>query len=61
MQPALWCVRLALSVRPSAEVAAEISRRSGQGLAGTLPDLWLPASRMWLARRTVTPQWAPSG
>jgi Bacterial extracellular solute-binding protein/von Willebrand factor type A domain len=49
VQPALHCVRLAVSVRPSAEVAAEISRRSGQGLAGTLPDLWLPASRMWLA------------
>jgi hypothetical protein len=48
-QPKLPCVRLAMSVRPSAEVAAEISRRSGQGLAGTLPDLWLPASRMWLA------------
>jgi Bacterial extracellular solute-binding protein/von Willebrand factor type A domain len=49
VQPELRCVRLAVSVRPSAEVAAEISRRSGQGLAGTLPDLWLPASRMWLA------------
>jgi Bacterial extracellular solute-binding protein/von Willebrand factor type A domain len=49
VQPALRCVRLVMSVRPSAEVAAEISRRSGQGLAGTLPDLWLPASRMWLA------------
>jgi hypothetical protein len=48
-QPKLPCVRLAMSVRPSAEVAAEISRRSGQGLAGSLPDLWLPASRMWLA------------
>jgi hypothetical protein len=49
VQPKLHCIRLAMSVRPSAEVAAEISRRSGQGLAGTLPDLWLPASRMWLA------------
>jgi hypothetical protein len=49
VQPALKCVKLAMSVRPSAEVAAEISRRSGQGLAGSLPDLWLPASRMWLA------------
>jgi hypothetical protein len=49
VQPALKCVRLAMSVRPSAEVAAEVSRRSGQGLAGSLPDLWLPASRMWLA------------
>lgn len=50
----LDCVRLVVSVRPSAEVAAEISRRSGQGLAGTLPDLWLPESRLWLAvaRRT---------
>jgi len=55
VQPALRCVRLAVTVRPSAEVAAEISRRSGQGLAGTLPDLWLPASRMWLAVAKATP------
>ena len=49
VQPALRCVRIAMAVRPSAEVAAEISRRSGQGLGGDLPDLWLPVSRMWLA------------
>jgi hypothetical protein len=54
--PALSCVRLAVSERPSAEVAAEISRRSGQGLGGGLPDVWVPDSRLWLAqaRRTET-------
>jgi hypothetical protein len=54
VEPRLDCVRVVVSARPSAEVAAEVSRRSGQGLAGALPDIWLPDSRLWLdvARRT---------
>ena len=52
--PAFTCVHLAVSERPSAEVAADISRSSGQG--GGLPDVWVPDSRLWLAqaRRTET-------
>jgi len=36
VQPALRCVRLAVTVRPSAEVAAGISRRSGPARQHTI-------------------------
>jgi hypothetical protein len=54
VQPALGCVHVAVSARPSAQVAAEVSRRSGQGLAGALPDVWLPESRLWLTMARAT-------
>ncbi len=48
------CLAVDVDARPSAEVAAELSRPAGVGLATSLPDAWLPDSSIWLrvARRT---------
>ena len=48
------CVPVRVTARRSAEVASEVSRRTGQGFSAPLPDLWVPESSLWLAvaRRT---------
>lgn len=60
------CLAVEVDVRPSAVVAAELSRPAGVGLATSLPDAWLPDSSVWLGvvrgtsagatRLTQTPQ-----
>jgi len=49
------CLAVEVDARPSAVVAAELSRPAGVGLATSLPDAWLPDSSVWLgvARRTA--------
>ncbi len=48
------CLAVEVDTRPSADVAAELSRPPGVGLGTSLPDAWLPDSSTWLdvARRT---------
>jgi hypothetical protein len=48
------CVPVKVTARRSAEVASEVSRRTGQGFSAPLPDVWVPDSSLWLAvaRRT---------
>jgi hypothetical protein len=48
------CVPVRVTARRSAEVASEVSRRTGQGFSAPLPDVWVPESSLWLAvaRRT---------
>jgi Ca-activated chloride channel homolog len=60
------CLAVEVDTRPSADVAAELSRPPGVGLGTALPDAWLPDSSVWLdvagrteagaARLTQTPQ-----
>lgn len=42
------CLAVEVDSRPSADVAAELSRPPGVGLGTTLPDAWLPDSSSWL-------------
>ncbi len=42
------CLAVEVDARPSAAVAAELSRPPGVGLGTTLPDAWLPDSSAWL-------------
>ncbi|MGL5809512.1 MAG: substrate-binding domain-containing protein [Nocardioides sp.] len=48
------CLAVEVAERPSAEVAAELSRPTGTGLSVNLPDAWIPDSSAWIdfARRT---------
>ena len=50
------CLAVEVDARPSAAVAAELSRPPGVGLATNLPDAWLPDSSAWLdvAGRTAS-------
>lgn len=49
------CLAVEVDARPSAVVAAELSRPAGLSPATSLPDAWLPDSSLWLgvARRTA--------
>ncbi|GAA4394818.1 substrate-binding and VWA domain-containing protein [Ornithinibacter aureus] len=49
------CVSVTVTSQPSTTTAAEIARAEGTGLGGSLPDVWVPDSSLWVEKAKATP------
>ncbi|MEZ5098029.1 MAG: VWA domain-containing protein [Nocardioides sp.] len=56
--PDTLCADPGVSAAASADVVADVTRAKGRGLGGLVPDLWVPASWLWLDRAEADPEGA---
>ena len=56
--PADECRSVGVRAVASAQVAGDVARQEDRGIGGTLPDLWLPDSSIWLDRAAGTAEGA---